>query len=460
MPAAIASLEKSLPGSTIGFLAVDTETGNDVLSNDANRRLTPASNEKLFTTAAALETLGADFRFTTEVRLRERSGRMDLLIVGFGDPSIDGFSGACPDAFFSAIVEALRRSDVGEIDGDVICDSSAFLHDDYSPAWQLEDVRQPFGAPASAICFDDNSVRVFLWRSPGQKSAHIWSSWPAPVSADLQASDHSQIFYDRNFPVSPLVLTGWIETDKVEGRSIPIAQPETYWAERIREFLIKNGIRVSGSAREMAQPPIGSADADVVIPQPQDRLLFLWQSPPLREIVFETNKRSRNLWAELIFKRLGLEVMGEGSFEAGADAVTLFARHIGITENELGVVDGSGLARTNTVTCRAVVKLLLDIRKAPYAKDFMDSLPVSAVDGTLKGRFVGTPLEGRVSAKTGLLQGVNALSGYLHFSHDIAFSIIVNGRSASGPEAAAAIDAALVKLAAMIENQDEPKNCP
>jgi D-alanyl-D-alanine carboxypeptidase/D-alanyl-D-alanine-endopeptidase (penicillin-binding protein 4) len=165
-------------------------------------------------------------------------------------------------------------------------------------------------------------------------------------------------------------------------------------------------------------------------------------SQPLREIVKQTNKNSQNFYAEMLLRTLGREVKHGGGLEDGLEVLSDYARQIGVEPGETVFADGSGLSRDDLVTPETVVKLLVHMASGPYLDAFRDSLPVAGVDGTLAGRFKGTRLRGRIHAKTGTLEGVNALSGYMDLPSGkrLAFSIIANSHSLEEAQAEATLD--------------------
>jgi D-alanyl-D-alanine carboxypeptidase/D-alanyl-D-alanine-endopeptidase (penicillin-binding protein 4) len=158
--------------------------------------------------------------------------------------------------------------------------------------------------------------------------------------------------------------------------------------------------------------------------------------------VKETNKKSRNFYAEMLLRTLGREVKNRGGLQDGLDALNEFVRGIGAEPDETVFADGSGLSRDDLVTPEAIVKLLVHMAAGPSFDVFRDSLPLAGVDGTLAGRFKGTRLKGRLHAKTGTLEGVNALSGYMDLpsGKQLAFSIIGDSLSLEETQGEATLD--------------------
>lgn len=442
-----AELAAELPGATIGMIAVDVDSGEELISVNADTLLVPASNVKLMTTAAALEMLGPRYRFWTEAGLVRHAGddAEDLLLTFGGDPSIGDPLGMCTDELFSSIGDALVGKGVTRLTGDVVADDSRFAGEDYCPDWQLGEVSTLYAAPVSAASIEDNSLVVHL-QAAADGSVVSRAAVPYPVETAVTISDVTALAAPRIAPGEPAVVTGSLAAGDVVDVFIPIERPAVFWAERLRDYLVSRGIEVDGVAQQRSAAVAGEAKD----------ILVSWLSPPLSEIVRETNRKSRNQWAELLCKELGHEVSGEGTFAGGAEAVRYFLERAGVSEGEVSLVDGSGLARTNLVTPRAIVTLLLHMRHAPQWMDFAGSLAVAGSEGTLRRRFRGTPLDGRVIAKTGTLRHVSALSGYMWLpDRELAFAVIVNGRMVEASEAASDIDHALLTLAQMEEHWND-----
>jgi D-alanyl-D-alanine carboxypeptidase len=165
-------------------------------------------------------------------------------------------------------------------------------------------------------------------------------------------------------------------------------------------------------------------------------------SPPMREIVALINKPSDNLLTEITLKTLGKEIRGEGTTTAGVQVLREFLQSAGLEMGAVHIVDGSGLSRINGVSPENFVRLLEYMHRSPHAEIFRESLPVYGIDGTLRNRLRGTPVQGNSYAKTGSLNRVSSLSGYLRTQSGrwLAFSIIMNAYNASASDARALQD--------------------
>jgi len=211
----------------------------------------------------------------------------------------------------------------------------------------------------------------------------------------------------------------------------------------LRETLREAGIAVEGPAmtfEEWPQP----------VPLTRMALLFAHRSPPMSEILPKFLKPSQNQTGEILLRTLGREVRGQGTAAAGAVVVDSLLRARGVqTAQQLQIADGSGLSRYDLVTPEVLAGVLTFMTRSPYWNVWYDALPVAGQDGTLASRMRGTPAEGKVHAKTGTLNGVRSLSGYVTTAagERLVFSTMVNNHMRSARDADRVIDAMVVRLA-------------
>jgi D-alanyl-D-alanine carboxypeptidase/D-alanyl-D-alanine-endopeptidase (penicillin-binding protein 4) len=252
------------------------------------------------------------------------------------------------------------------------------------------------------------------------------------------------LFIARGLDSMRLDVWGQIPLDAGEtSERVGIAHPAQLVGELFRRALTDAGIAVRGGieAREVA--PWEAATASHTSPQAPARVVLAeHRSQPLREIVKATNKESRNFYAEMLLRTLAREVEHGGGLADGLEVLREFAQQVGAAPGETVFADGSGLSRNDLVTPETIVKLLVHMTGAPAFDVFFDSLPVAGTDGTLAGRFQGTRAQGRIHAKTGTLEQVNALSGYmdLRSGKRLVFSIIGNSHPLKEQEGAATLD--------------------
>jgi D-alanyl-D-alanine carboxypeptidase/D-alanyl-D-alanine-endopeptidase (penicillin-binding protein 4) len=211
------------------------------------------------------------------------------------------------------------------------------------------------------------------------------------------------------------------------------------------------GVKITGGIRvEHAPPPESTPSGEPIIPradplpEPANATILVEHiSQPLSEIVRVTNKESQNLHAELLLRAVAHEQTGVGSTAAGLQVERAFLKNVGIVDGDVVLSDGSGLSPADLVTPRAMVALLRYVSQQPWGRDFISSLPVAGVDGTLEYRMNKTAASGRIEAKTGEIAHTRALSGYattLGGEH-LIFAIFYNNNPRSGAGTSAPIDA-------------------
>ncbi len=443
-----------------GIEVVRASDGKILYARDPDHLFLPASNMKLFTTAAALEKLGPDFVFRTTVESDARpdpDGRVgDLYLVGRGDPNLSGRvlpyrlkteRGQPADAALESLADQIVSEGIHEVIGNVVADDSYFVFEPYGPNWAEEDVVWGYGAPVTALAFNDNALTLRV--QPGTAAGEPARVSTEPVADYYQlkslvltaaAGATKHILIERAAGSTELDVWGQIPLGSSDGdgdgeETLAIADPPRLAGELFRRALERRSIAVRGEVRVQHFTPFetaarrdaasGPSSATPPAPRP---VLALHGSLPLGEDVKLINKVSQNLHAEMLLRTLGKQVKNEGSRQAGLSVLEDFGDLAGVKKAEIHFADGSGLSREALVAPRAVVKLLEFMARSPRFGTFLDSLPVAAVDGTLAERFHHTAVEGHVHAKTGTLKHVNALSGYMDLpsGERLAFSMSGN----------------------------------
>jgi D-alanyl-D-alanine carboxypeptidase/D-alanyl-D-alanine-endopeptidase (penicillin-binding protein 4) len=436
-------------------------SGRTLYARNAEKAFRPASNMKLVTTAAALDAYGPDARIRTTV---ETEGRLDVLgrilgdvfLVGRGDPNLSArFTPGRPTAAFEEMADALVAAGVRRVEGRVVGHEGAFAGERRGSDWAWEDLAWGYGAEVSALSWNDNLVEVSL--KPGERVGDpalldavldagclaVLSSvttaeavTPAPPSVTPVAGAE-EVSLEREPGSSDVRLAGRVPLGGSWDARLAVADPARCAANAFLRVLEARGIRVTGGVATSSLP----LPADV-------RVLATHESVPMAAMIRVVNKESQNLHAETLLRLVGLKVKGEGSVAMGHEAVAELAKRLGVPDEGWGLVDGSGLARTDLITPRGLVALLAAMDRHPHAAAFRDSLPVAGVDGTLEKRMRGTAAERRVTAKTGTLRLANALAGYVTTARGerLAFAIVVNNHAGKSREAVAAIDAIAAAL--------------
>jgi D-alanyl-D-alanine carboxypeptidase/D-alanyl-D-alanine-endopeptidase (penicillin-binding protein 4) len=232
--------------------------------------------------------------------------------------------------------------------------------------------------------------------------------------------------------------------------TVAIADPPRLVAEQFRTALRARGIEVQGPIEVRHLTRLEAASLPNPAPTAPFRIVLAEHlSPPLSEAIKAVNKESENLHAEMLLRTLGRVENNQGSLEGGLKALNAFAaQQVGIVPGETYFSDGSGLSREDLVAPHAVVKLLLYLARSPHFQAYFDSLPVSGIDGTLAHRFSEDVLRGKIHAKTGSVEHVNTLSGYMDLPSGkrLAFSIMTNNHPLANKAGQETLDAIVTEI--------------
>jgi len=450
------------------ILAVSLDRGDTLLSVSPRRPLIPASNMKLFTTAAALHHLGPDFRYETFLLgtgpVREGRLEGDLVLYGTGDPSLSDRFYPDASAPFRAMVRELKGRGVREIEGDVVGDGSFLPPPLLHPGWNPRDLNDWFAAPVSGLSFDENLVTLRI--GPGTRVGAPPRVDFLPPGAGLSVENRARtvagrprprLWVDRERPDRPVLVAGEIRTGSRDlWRRMPVDDPAFYAARMLRRVLEEEGISVRGevrSIREPAESPVEGDPRGGAPPGPGSGLVLLAThlSPPLLELLRVVNRESNNFYAESVLKTLGRVASGDGTFQGGVAVVRRFLREeVGLPPGWVRQVDGSGLSPENRAAAAAFVALLGYLAEGPLWRPFRSTLPEAGVRRSGLGRMGGTPAARNLRAKTGTMDGASALSGTVRSrtGERIVFSILSNGirSTASAKRAEDRIGVALASL--------------
>jgi D-alanyl-D-alanine carboxypeptidase/D-alanyl-D-alanine-endopeptidase (penicillin-binding protein 4) len=446
-----------------GIEVVSLSSGKVLYEHNADKLFTPASNTKLFTTAAALALIGPDYTFHTTVETNgtlDKHGRLtgDLLLVGRGDPNLSGreLPYTLHTERSSHAIEALEQladelvqKGVKYVDGDIIADDSYFAFERYGEGWSQDDLVWADGAPVSALTVNDNVVFVNILPADRAGEHAFVSITPFADYYHIDnrmittpAGTGRRIFINREPGSTILTLWGNMPLDDAgANEALAIEDPAEFTAGLFRQLLEKRGVVVYGQQRTRhtdlaslstftvtALAPARGGDEPSRALQNRPLVLASHESKPLIEDVRVINKVSQNLHAEILLRLLGREKGTAGTVEGGLEVVRGFLNKAGISPDQYVFYDGSGLSRQNLATPSAVVQLLRYAASQPWGASFRDTLPVAGVDGSLAERFNHDDIQGRVRGKTGSLGGVKTLSGYATTDRGepVAFSILTN----------------------------------
>jgi D-alanyl-D-alanine carboxypeptidase/D-alanyl-D-alanine-endopeptidase (penicillin-binding protein 4) len=451
-----ARLSEAGPGTRFG-LVVATEDGREILAIRPDERFIPASNTKMFTTAAAFETIGEldrpDVAGGAAVRLDPRPGRApDVVLEGNGDARLSS-AADCVSNCLTALADAVAAR--ARVVGDVVGDDTLFPDQRWSPGMSWNNMSSRYGTATSALTLDDNEMVIIV--RPGTVGAtpslELLPYYQMDNRAVTVTAGATELSFER-MPGERLVrLTGTIAAGaEPETVRMAIDDPAHFAAWRLKALLEARGVRVRGEAAARHRVPKPYDDPAVRQGAPAPRPpraepLAKLTPPPLAEDIVLINKVSQNLHAELLLRRVGLEE-GSGSLADGLAAVRAMLATAGVARYQYDLSDGSGMSTYNRLSPRGVVTFLRWTAARPWGAAYRASLPIAGQDGTLTRRFRGTPFEGRLFAKTGSLNATNALSGFMiaKSGRTLLFSAYANDVP-EGQSGTAHIDAALALVA-------------
>jgi serine-type D-Ala-D-Ala carboxypeptidase/endopeptidase (penicillin-binding protein 4) len=421
-----------------GIQVLDPSADKVLVEVNPDKTFLPASVLKVVTTSTALEKLGPEFKYRTSVYTEgtvEPDGTVkgDLILVGRGDPNLmDPYGELLTKPALRELAEKLWSSGIRKVQGDIIGDDSYFDTKNYGNGWTDRDLKTLYGAPVNALSVNNNVV--WIHARP--------TKYKQLVSVELEPA--TSYFHIRNLGTTggrtarrtlnvrlikgtnTIVVSGILPSLKTHSQYILMEKPAEATAGILRDELRKQGITIHGKAQAAHR---GYASKEE---QESWTLLAEHKSLPLVRALEIINKHSQNLHAEMLLRTLGAEFKGIGSNEAGLQVINEFLVEAGIDSEKIRLNDGCGLSRENLLTPRFQTSLLEFLSKRPYFNLFRNTLAVSGTDGTLRNRLSTTEVKGSIHAKTGTLNGVTALSGYIttQSGRNLIFSIFANHVSA------------------------------
>jgi D-alanyl-D-alanine carboxypeptidase/D-alanyl-D-alanine-endopeptidase (penicillin-binding protein 4) len=437
-----------LKGGISGVLVERVDNGSVLYAHDADTRLMPASNRKLFTSAAALQLLGPGFTFTTKALSEaspDASGLLhgNLYLRGVGDSLLS-------PGDLDEIARAVAKAGVKQIAGRVVGDGTIFRDGPYGEGWEWDDLPYYYAMQISGLEVSHGVLAVHVTAGAAEGApVHVAVDQPTEYLPIICTAKTAGATVGKNTPVDACVIerprgqnlvrvSGTLPLGGHADCVVTVEDPALYAATVLTETLQHQKIAVSQAAVTGAAPDSAT------------KLLGMHTSVPMSEYIKRMNKPSDNLLAESLVRVIGAVKGTGGSYSSGYSAETAFFLTLGLdVKGSIDLHDGCGLSRMNLVTPRAIVGLLRAMHDKPNWTAYNDSLPIAGVDGDLRNRMKGTRAAGNIHAKTGTLHGVASLSGYVTGKHGdlFVFSLILNNFPGSAEEARVVQDRFAVCLA-------------
>jgi len=416
-----------LKRSRIGIEVYSLWKQEDLFTINKHKLLTPASNMKVITSAAALHYLKPGYVFKTEMStdgdVRDGHVYGNLYIKGYGDPSLTREE-------IWKMVQVLKGKGIRFIHGDVVGDDSYFDDKVLQNSWGGKKRSMKYVGEISSLSANFNTIIVHY--EPGYKigqKAHVWLE---PETSFVKLKNKSLTRSRRKR--FTLNVSGINKGYITAVGSVPSNYPHKTSLRRVKnvsmfattlfyDFLSRVGFEILG------KPRLGIASCE-------NKMLHTHVSKDISEIISGMNKHSNNFTAEQILKTMGANIKGvPGTFENGISVLHDFVEVIGGNTGELQTSDGSGLSKMDLLSPNIIVRTLEYMHDSPIcAPEFISSLPIAGVDGTLKTRLMYDLTKRKVRAKTGTISSVSSLSGFLYTrdAEPLAFSMIMNGFRVSG----------------------------
>jgi D-alanyl-D-alanine carboxypeptidase/D-alanyl-D-alanine-endopeptidase (penicillin-binding protein 4) len=422
-----------LKGTITGISIRSADTGEALFSQFGDIRLHPASNMKLLTTAAALDTLGKDYQFTTEVLtdglLRGQVLQGNVYLKGKGDPTL-------LKEDFNQFAKDLKAMGIHKIKGNLIGDDS--WYDDVRLSQDLNWSDESFytGAQVSALTVSPNEdydagtviVEVKPGTNVGQGSQVTLSPATDYINiinnaVTVAKNEPKRITIEREHGTNNIVINGTIPLEGVSSRSwVAVWEPTGYAVDIFKKSLLENGVTFAGNPK-----------MEVGITPNSATVLTSKKSMKLQDFLIPFMKLSNNGHGEVLTKEMGKVVYDEGSWDKGLQVIKEVVTDLGVDGNTILLRDGSGMSHKNYIPADDLSQMLFSAQDENWFPAFENSLPVAGepdrmVGGTLRNRMTSPSTKGNVKAKTGSLTGVSSLAGYVTSENGerLIFSIMIN----------------------------------
>ena len=436
----------SIRSGSWGVMVTSLTHGDTLFSINADVPHLPASTQKVLTTVLALDVLGPQYRYHTDVlytgTMKDGVVAGDLILRGDGDPTLSArFIGGKPDAAMDSLAIRVVRAGVRTVTGRVVGDASAFESRSIPVGWHPRILQDAYAGRVSALSLNENLVWVTIRPTVRGSAAEVVlepATTAIPVRSTVRtvAGRRTSLKLARNS--NGISVSGSIGADEFQrSYSYIVEDPTSFTTGAFLAALLRNGITVA-NGMSIARTPAAA--------QP----VVSWESAPLETLVTVMNRESVNVIAEHVFRAAsrGADRHAVGTATGGDSALrALLQKSAGVARGAVDATDGSGLSQLDKVTPRAMVQLLGWADKTSWGPLLHSSLPLAGESGTLKRRMWGTTAQTNLHAKTGTTNDVVSLAGYVTARNGelLAFALMYNGRDRW--RAREAIDAIGVTLA-------------
>lgn len=413
--------KQNIPKNELGLII--TNHHNEVIYEyNPDKKLIPASITKIITSGAILKSMPPGYKFKTQLLLSEKyqikdeTYKGDLFLKGGGDPSF-----VSENMWF--LVNIFDRLGIKKIEGDIIVDDSLFDKVRFDESRQEVRVDRAYDAPVGAMSFNWNSVNIFIRPNGNGKKPKIFIDPDVPMftienKATLVEGDNNNLSVEKRN--NKIIVSGKLGKNSKEVVFFKnIQEPDEWAGENLKLFLKHRGISVSGGIKNRKTPTTAEVVAE-------------YESKPIEVIMADMNKFSNNYVAEMLIKNLSLSLAPIGNMADGMKMVNQYIESLKLNKDSYEVYNPSGLTRDNKITARSMVRILENLHSDfKVFPEFVNSLPIAGVDGTLKKRMKGEAGERWVRAKTGYLTNVVSLAGYAGLTDGqvYQFSFIFNGKT-------------------------------
>ena len=422
--------------SSWGVQVQSMDTGKILFAENPQKRLIPASNLKLLTAVAAVEDLGPDFRFTTRIwtdgRIEDGTLEGNLIIQGGGDPTLGArFNSPDPEkleqgdplAVFRKWEENLRNLGIRRIRGRLLADDSLLESEGPGRGWSWDDLVYGYGAVPSGLQFNEGVALVRVSPAGAGSPAHLLWRPRTPLIRwrnQIRTGPREELELKWRRREGEVVLAGAVEpSQNPVWLSVAVRNPVRYFTSTFAEVLRSGDLELMD--HEQGENGHGN-------PGESRTELFSHHSPPLSQVLPVFLKISQNLYGETLLRMLDPAPNGKRGAAGLMRMESMLVRRVGLDPDSFLLADGSGLSRHNLISAGAVMRLLEYAHRQSYGTAFRQWLPAAGTDGTLRRRMTAPGLKGRIQAKTGSMEGVRALSGFLETVHGetLAFALLVN----------------------------------